>query len=96
LTLQVLTKASNATSASFLVSAIQISWSARLAFDCWLFGSLSKLFPLASQMNERTQYIIDEMNAAADRQQSNSYSAADLGGTSRRCMSAKQTSCIGE
>ena len=34
----------------------------------------SKLFPLASQMNERTQYIIDEMNAAADRQQGNSYS----------------------
>src|SRR5258708_23538853 len=25
---------------SFLVSAIQISCSARLAFDCWLFGSL--------------------------------------------------------
>src|SRR6478672_11146931 len=37
---QVSTKASNASSASFLVSAIQISCSARLAFDCWLFGSL--------------------------------------------------------
>src|SRR5467141_3545076 len=35
-------KASNAASASFLVSAIQISWSARLAFDCWLLGSLFK------------------------------------------------------
>jgi hypothetical protein len=33
-----------------------------------------KLFPLASQMNKRTQYIVDEMNAAADRQQGNSYS----------------------
>ena len=33
-----------------------------------------KLFPLASQSNERTQYIIDEINAAADRQQGNSYS----------------------
>src|SRR4030081_2027866 len=32
----------NAASASFLVSAIQISWSARLAFDCWLLGSLFK------------------------------------------------------
>src|SRR3981081_4520836 len=30
----------NAASASFLVSAIQISWSVRLAFDCWLLGSL--------------------------------------------------------
>jgi hypothetical protein len=42
LTPQVSTKASNAASASFLVSAIQISWSARLAFECWLFGSLFK------------------------------------------------------
>lgn len=33
-----------------------------------------RLFPLASQMKERTQYIIDEMNATADRQQGNSYS----------------------
>ncbi len=39
---QVSMKASNAASASFLVSAIQISWSARLAFDCWLLGSLFK------------------------------------------------------
>src|SRR5829696_8971800 len=35
-------KASKATSASFLVSAIQLSWSVRLAFDCRLFGSLFK------------------------------------------------------
>src|SRR5262249_24141799 len=40
LTPQLSTKASKATSASFLVSAIQISWRARLAFDCWPFGSL--------------------------------------------------------
>src|SRR5262245_20365625 len=33
-------KASKAASASFLVSAIQISCSARLALGCWLFGSL--------------------------------------------------------
>src|SRR5882724_8528310 len=33
-------KASNAASASLLVSAIQISCNARLAFGCWLFGSL--------------------------------------------------------
>ena len=37
---QVSTKASKAASASFLVSAIQISCSARLAFGCWRFGSL--------------------------------------------------------
>ena len=35
-------KASNASSASAFVSAIQISCSARLAFGCWLFGSLSR------------------------------------------------------
>ena len=43
-------KASNASSASFLVSAIQISCSARFAFDCWLFGSLlSTLAVLCTQ-----------------------------------------------
>src|SRR5436190_11019008 len=42
LTPQISMKASNAASASFLVSAIQISWSARLAFDCWLLDSLFK------------------------------------------------------
>src|SRR5262249_27261536 len=40
LTPQVSMKASKAASASFFVSAIQISCSARLAFGCWLFGSL--------------------------------------------------------
>jgi hypothetical protein len=40
LTREVSTKTSNAASASFLVSAIQVSCSARLAFDCWLFGNL--------------------------------------------------------
>src|SRR5438270_7414030 len=33
-------KASNAASASLFVSAIQISCNDRLAFGCWLFGSL--------------------------------------------------------
>jgi hypothetical protein len=36
--------ASNAASASFLVSAIQMSCNARLAFACRLFGSLFKTF----------------------------------------------------
>src|ERR1700694_171415 len=37
-------KASKATSASVFVSAIQISCKARLAFACWLFGSLFSTF----------------------------------------------------
>lgn len=37
------TKASNATSADFLVSAIQISCRARLALPCWLFGNLLRM-----------------------------------------------------
>src|SRR4030081_3339674 len=40
-------KASNAASASLLVSAIQISCNARLAFGCWLFGSLLRTHPAA-------------------------------------------------
>jgi putative transposase len=38
-TANVLNKLPNAMSALFLVSAIQISWSARLAFACWLFDA---------------------------------------------------------
>ena len=35
---------------AFFVSAIQMSWSARLAFDCWLFGNLlSTLAVLCTQ-----------------------------------------------
>src|SRR5512139_1006970 len=37
-------KTSNAVSASAAVSAIQISCKARLAFACWLFGSLFSTF----------------------------------------------------
>ena len=37
-------KVSKALSASLLVSAIQMSWRARFAFDCWLLGSLFKTF----------------------------------------------------
>src|SRR6201987_5180913 len=50
LTPQISTKTSNAASASFLVSAIQISCSSRLAFEYWLFGSLfSTLAVLCTQ-----------------------------------------------
>ncbi len=39
-------KASQAATASALVSAIQISCRLRFAFDCWLFGSLLRVFAL--------------------------------------------------
>src|SRR5712671_5383799 len=57
-------KASNAASASFLVSAIQISWSARLAFECWLFGSLFKtLAVLCTQ--QRWPRVLDHTSSIA-------------------------------
>src|ERR1700745_2338574 len=37
-------KASNASTAAALASAIQISCNARLAFGCWLFGNLAITF----------------------------------------------------
>src|ERR1700689_822088 len=37
-------KASNASSAAALVSAIQISCNERLALGCWLFGNLARTF----------------------------------------------------
>jgi hypothetical protein len=42
--------------------------------DPTLQARANSLFPFVSQQNERTRYIIDEMNAAADRQHGNSYS----------------------
>src|SRR4029077_9154732 len=64
LTPQVSMKASNAASASFLVSAIQISWSARLAFDCWLLGSLFKtLAVLCTQ--QRWPRVLDHTSSTA-------------------------------
>src|SRR5207248_7458234 len=64
LTPQVSTKASKAASASFLVSAIQISCSARLAFDCWLFGSLlSTLAVLCTQ--QRCPRVLGHTSSSA-------------------------------
>src|SRR5215475_2664711 len=40
-------KASKAVTAAILVSAIQISCRARLAFGCWLFGNLASRLPEA-------------------------------------------------
>src|SRR5271166_4092193 len=65
---QVSTKASNAMSASFLVSAIQTSCSARLAFDCWLFGNLfSTLAVLCTQQRwpqVRGPHLLDRLPEA--------------------------------
>ncbi len=57
-------KASNAVSASALVSAIQISCNARLAFGCWLFGSLaSTLAVLCTQ--QRCSRVVGQTSPAA-------------------------------
>lgn len=42
--------------------------------DPRIIRQANRLFPWASQQEQRTQYIIDQMNSAADRQQGNSYS----------------------
>jgi hypothetical protein len=34
----------------------------------------NRLFPMVSQGDQRTKFIVDQMNAAADRKQGNSYS----------------------
>ena len=60
-------KASNAASESFLVSAIQISWSARLAFDCWLFGSLFKTLRSCAPTGERHRRDKPDVEAGFDQ-----------------------------
>src|SRR5271166_2581901 len=62
-------KASNAASASLLVSAIQISCNARLAFGCWLFGSLLRtLAVLCTQ--QRCSRAVGDGEFGRDRQTS--------------------------
>src|SRR6516225_5749367 len=57
-------KASNAASASLLVSAIQISCNDRLAFGCWLFGSLLRtLAVLCTQ--QRCSRVVGHNSASA-------------------------------
>lgn len=52
----------------------QLSNEGDAGIDPQIIARANKLYPRASQENERTKYITDEMNAAADRQQGNSYS----------------------
>jgi hypothetical protein len=63
LTSQVSTKTSNAASASFLVSAIQTSCSARLAFDCWLFGSLLSTLAVLCTQQRGSRAILPRLPA---------------------------------
>src|SRR5215472_14708713 len=57
-------KASNASSAAALVSAIQISCSARLAFGCWLFGNLASTFAVLCTQ-QRCSRVFGQTSPAA-------------------------------
>src|SRR3954449_9631447 len=57
-------KASNASPAVTLVSAIQISCNARLAFGCWLFGSLASTFAVLCTQ-QRCSRVFGQTSPAA-------------------------------
>src|SRR2546421_12196076 len=57
-------KASNASSAVALISAIQISCNARLAFGCWLFGSLASTLALLCTQ-QRCSRVFGQTSPAA-------------------------------
>src|SRR6202007_3353174 len=57
-------KASNASSAAALVSAIQISCNARLAFGCWLFGNLAITFAVLCTQ-QRCSRVFGQTSPAA-------------------------------
>src|SRR5436309_11426655 len=74
-------KASNASSATALVSAIQISCKARLAFGCWLFGNLaSTLAVLCTQ--QRCSRVFGQISPAAFQNPSAPSAMVSCGGTS--------------
>src|ERR1700694_622430 len=75
-------KASNAASASLLVSAIQISCNARLAFGCWLFGSLLRtLAVLCTQ--QRCSRVVGHISPSAFQKPSAPSATASSGATTR-------------
>src|SRR6266478_124120 len=75
-------KASNAASASLLVSAIQISCNARLAFGCWLFGSLLRtLAVLCTQ--QRCSRVVGHSSPSAFQKPSAPSATASSGATAR-------------
>src|SRR6516225_5492514 len=89
-------KASNAASASLLVSAIQISCNDRLAFGCWLFGSLLRtLAVLCTQ--QRCSHVVGHSSASAVQKPSAPSAAASSGATAKprfcKSSSSSRQSC---
>src|SRR3954471_22085350 len=75
-------KASNAASASLRVSAIQISCNDRLAFGCWLFGSLLRtLAVLCTQ--QRCSRVLGHSSPSAFQKPSAPSAAASSGATAK-------------
>src|SRR5881409_1762856 len=73
-------KASNASSAATLVSAIQISCSARLAFGCWLFGNLASTFAVLCTQ-QRCSRVFGQTSPAAFQNPSAPSAITSCGGT---------------
>src|SRR6201997_1961917 len=89
-------KASNAASASLLVSAIQISCNARLAFGCWPFGSLLRtLAVLCTQ--QRCSRVVGHSSPSAFQKPSAPSATASSGATARprffKSSSSSRQSC---
>src|SRR5580700_7632925 len=89
-------KASNVASASLLVSAIQISCGDRLAFGCWLFGSLLRtLAVLCTQ--QRCSRVVGHSSPSAFQKPSAPSVTASSGATARprffKSSSSSRQSC---
>src|SRR3954463_10695704 len=89
-------KASNAASASLFVSAIQISCNDRLAFGCWLFGSLLRtLAVLCTQ--QRCSRVVGHSSPSAFQKPSAPSATASSGATARprfcKSSSSSRQSC---
>src|SRR5438309_9221218 len=85
-------KASNASSAATLISAIQISCNARLAFGCWLFGNLAITFAVLCTQ-QRCSRVFGQTSPAAFQNPSAPSAMASRGGTSspRRFSSSSRS-----
>src|SRR4030088_3058176 len=92
-------KASKAASASLFVSAIQIACKARLAFACWLFGSLFKMFAVLCTQ-QRCSRVLGHTSPSAFQKPSAPSTAPDyataaiagypqFGGEGRKVQAAK-------
>src|ERR1700680_4613782 len=88
-------KASNASSAAALVSAIQISCNARLAFGCWLFGNLAITFAVLCTQ-QRCSRVFGQTSPAAFQNPSAPSAMTSRGGTSspRRFRSSSRSRLV--